>query len=243
MRLIFIRHAEPNYEEDCLTPKGRREAELLSKRVSAWKNIRDIYVSPMGRAQETASYSLKALKRKAVTCDWLKEFMYRVIDPMTGKERLAWDLMPDYFTNVPEFYDKDHWMDTELYRSNPEFYPAYLHVCDSLDQIIRRYGYTRDHNEYLCDRSVTEDDDNQNTLFFCHFGVTSVMLSHLIGVSPIILLHQFISMPTGVTVVYTEKRDDEHAMFRIQLYGDTRHLTDAGELVSEAGAFSDVFQG
>ena len=32
MKIIFIRHGEPNYEIDSLTEKGWREAELLSKR-------------------------------------------------------------------------------------------------------------------------------------------------------------------------------------------------------------------
>ena len=37
MHLIFIRHADPDYKIDSLTEKGFREAELLGKRVSAWK--------------------------------------------------------------------------------------------------------------------------------------------------------------------------------------------------------------
>lgn len=36
MRLILIRHAEPDYVRDSLTEKGWREAELLSERVSEW---------------------------------------------------------------------------------------------------------------------------------------------------------------------------------------------------------------
>ena len=36
MRLIFIRHAEPDYSIDSLTEKGWREAKLLAERVSRW---------------------------------------------------------------------------------------------------------------------------------------------------------------------------------------------------------------
>lgn len=39
MRIIFIRHGDPNYENDCLTEKGEREAKLLAKRVAKWENI------------------------------------------------------------------------------------------------------------------------------------------------------------------------------------------------------------
>ena len=36
MRLIFIRHGEPDYEHDSLTEKGWREAKLLAARTKDW---------------------------------------------------------------------------------------------------------------------------------------------------------------------------------------------------------------
>jgi probable phosphoglycerate mutase len=64
MELIIVRHAEPNYEIDSLTEKGWKEAKLLSHRTTKW-DIRDIYCSPLGRAKDTASFTLKALGRDA----------------------------------------------------------------------------------------------------------------------------------------------------------------------------------
>ena len=54
MRIIFVRHGEPDYTTDTLNEKGKREAELLANRAKDW-NIKDIYVSPFGRAQQTAA--------------------------------------------------------------------------------------------------------------------------------------------------------------------------------------------
>ena len=51
MRLIFIRHAEPDYKNNTLTAKGFREAAILAKRTAAWSNVRGIFVSPLARAQ------------------------------------------------------------------------------------------------------------------------------------------------------------------------------------------------
>ena len=60
MKLIIIRHAEPDYEIDGLTKKGQREAELLAKRLSEIKP--DVfYCSTMGRAKCTIEPTLKAL--------------------------------------------------------------------------------------------------------------------------------------------------------------------------------------
>ena len=49
MRLIFIRHGDPDYVHDTLTEKGKREAELLAQRVKNW-DVSKFYVSPLGRA-------------------------------------------------------------------------------------------------------------------------------------------------------------------------------------------------
>lgn len=53
MRLLFIRHGEPDYEKDSLTPKGFREAEYLAEYLAGEK-IDYCYVSPLGRAKDTA---------------------------------------------------------------------------------------------------------------------------------------------------------------------------------------------
>ena len=63
MQIIFIRHADPDYANDSLTEKGKREAALLAKRVASWKDITQFYVSPLGRAQMTAAPSLQAAGR------------------------------------------------------------------------------------------------------------------------------------------------------------------------------------
>lgn len=53
MKLIFIRHAEPDYSIDSLTEKGFYEAQLLAKRTAGWK-VTDFYCSPLGRAIRTS---------------------------------------------------------------------------------------------------------------------------------------------------------------------------------------------
>ena len=80
MKLLIVRHADPDYSIDSLTPTGWREAELLSDRLV--RTPADFYyVSPLGRAQDTASLTLKKLNRTAETCEWLQEFSPRIIKP------------------------------------------------------------------------------------------------------------------------------------------------------------------
>ena len=82
MRLIIVRHGDPNYEIDSLTEKGWREAEFLSVRMEKQlqKEHTYIYTSPLGRAKDTASLTLKKLGMTATEFKWLREFEAPAID-------------------------------------------------------------------------------------------------------------------------------------------------------------------
>ena len=54
MRLLIVRHGDPDYSIDSLTEKGWKEAEYLSERLSKL-DVKDFYVSPLGRAKDTAT--------------------------------------------------------------------------------------------------------------------------------------------------------------------------------------------
>ena len=58
MRILLIRHGDPDYDNDTLTEKGRREAALLAE-AAPHMNLGTCFVSPLGRAQDTAAYSLE----------------------------------------------------------------------------------------------------------------------------------------------------------------------------------------
>ena len=90
MRLILIRHGDPDYEHDTLTQKGRREAALLAERTKKWK-VNDVYTSPLGRARATAQPSLQNWGKEAVVLDWAQEFFYLVPD---GKGGATFDRSP-----------------------------------------------------------------------------------------------------------------------------------------------------
>lgn len=237
MRIIFIRHGDPDYENDTLTEKGWREAALLAKRVSGW-DVTEFYCSPLGRAQDTASCSLKATGRTAITLPWMQEFAYQVTDPTTGLYKVPWDFMPQYWTTVSDFYDKDHWMDAPLYSENHELKPAALEAFSGFDKLLSTYGYERTGNYYR----VTEHSDD-TIVVFCHLGAELLIVGHLCGIAPSVLWHSVFLAPTSVTVLNSEERLGDTAYFRIQMLGDTRHLHDGGEPVSMAGAFAEPFQG
>lgn len=235
MNLIFIRHGDPDYEHDTLTEKGWREAALLANRTSTW-DIKEIYCSPLGRAQDTASLTLKKLNRTAITKDWLKEFDVPVKDPITQKNRLPWDFMPEYWTKEPLFYDSEHWYEAPVMKTG-NIKQEYSKVCNGLDEILQKHGYTRNGRLYDVEKANTD-----TIVFFCHLGVTCTMLSHLLGVAAPLLWHGFYLAPTSVTMLTTEERELGKAFFRCKFLGDTTHLHDGNEPASKKGFFQETYK-
>ena len=74
MRILFIRHGDPDYANDTLTEKGHREAALLAERAESL-NMGECFVSPLGRARHTADYCLKKTGKDARILSWLEEFL------------------------------------------------------------------------------------------------------------------------------------------------------------------------
>ena len=74
MRIYFIRHGDPNYKDNCLTPLGHQQAEALAERwaVSAEKVDR-IYSSKFGRAVETAEPTAAKLGLPVEILDFMHE--------------------------------------------------------------------------------------------------------------------------------------------------------------------------
>lgn len=250
MRLLFIRHGDPDYIHDTLTEKGHREAELLSRQAPGM-NMGSCYVSPLGRAQATAEYSMKKLGYEAETEEWLKEFPASVdlnrypglltAYPTAGMKdgvylpRIPWDVMPSYLAQHRECMDPEQWRDCDICRCS-DTVQVYDHVTEEFDKLLAEHGYRRDGVLYHVDRESTE-----TLTFFCHFAITCVFLSHLWNLSPFTLWHSLALAPTSVTEVVTEERQEGIAIFRGLRLGDVSHLAMASEPVSFAARFCEVY--
>lgn len=233
MKLLLIRHGDPDYTIDSLTEKGHIEAKLLAERIAPME-IKKYYMSPLGRAQKTAEYTLNKAERTAEVLDWAREFDV-LIDDGSGGKRIAWDMLPENWTKIPEYYDKDKWFDVQIMK-DAEMRVGIEKVHNGLDTLLEHHGYKREGNFY---RAVSPNEDT--VALFCHFGVTCVMLSHLLGVSPMVLWHGTMAAPTSVTTLVTEERREGIAAFRMTAFGDISHLYKFNEPTAFAGRFCEMF--
>lgn len=239
MKLVFIRHGDPDYVNDSLTAKGRREAELLSKRVLGLSGDY-YYLSPLGRAQETANICLDKFENrdelKVATCPWLREFSPVICRPdRPDRPGICWDWMPEDWTACDCFYDYEHWTEHPLFegakvREETEY------ICEEFEKLLNRHGYYSEGRYFRAERP------NADTLvFFCHFGITMVLLGYLFKLSPMVLWHSSLATTTSLTTVVTEERRPGKAAFRMISFGDSSHLVEGGEPVSFSGRFCEMY--
>ena len=232
MRLIFIRHGDPDYVHDTLTEK--REAELLAQRVKNW-DVSKFYVSPLGRAQLTAEYSLKLRGDTADTLPWLREFN-GIIPTSDGGHRIPWDMYPTEWADKEIYYDRNNWFKSDYMQTgNVEEQLKWVH--EGIDKLLADHGYIHENGMFRI-----EKHSDETLVFFCHFGVSIVIIGHILGISTMNMWHGFNMQPTSVTVLGCEEREGDYGFFRCHVMGCTKHLAGGNEPISNAGYFTDVFQ-
>ena len=235
MKLLLIRHGDPDYENDALTETGKREAALLAERIAPME-IAEYYVSTMGRARQTARPTLERAGRTALACDWLREFSVAVRRPdCQGLTSISWDWLPQDWAKSPILLDRERWFEHPVF-AEADMKAGYDAVIGPFEAILAEHGYVRDG---LCYRA--ERPNSETLAFFCHFGVSCVLMSRLMNVSPMVLWHGMAMAPASVTTIYTEERRPGIASFRAAAIGDISHLYAHGQAPSFSARFCEVY--
>ena len=172
MRLIFVRHGEPDYEHDCLTETGKKQAEACAHRLMR-EGIEAIYTSPMGRARQTAEYTAATLGLPITTLDFMHEISWGGPGiPLSGHPGTLGDWMID--EDDFDFYHAP-WREHPYFRDNVAL--RYLDkIGADFDAFLQTKGYRHAGTRFLC-----ETDQQQTIALFSHGGSGACVLSHLLG--------------------------------------------------------------
>ena len=235
MRLIIIRHGDPDYENDTVTEKGAREVALLAERMEK-EPVDAIYVSPLGRARDTARPTELALGIEAEVCDWLREFSYATVDLPYKKGAICWDLMPSFANTCEGLYSPTEWRELPFIKES-DLLACYDKVTEELDSLLSRHGYQRDGYFYR-----VKESNHKTLVLVCHYGVSAVLLARLLNCSPYTVWQNCVTLPTSVTVLTTEEREEGYASFRMSKMGDTSHLYRGSEPDSFAARFCECYK-
>ncbi len=182
MLLYYVRHGDPIYDPDSLTPLGARQAEAVAKRLARY-GLDEIYVSSSQRAKDTAKPTCEILKKEPTELDWANEgHAWRDFSvEREGGGRYWCFQLPSYqrLFNSEEIRKLgDNWYDYPGFRET-NFKNGMLRIRDAADEFFEQQGYKHDRNEHIY---ISEKPNDKRIAIFAHQGFGVLFLSSILDV-------------------------------------------------------------
>ena len=202
MLLYLIRHAEPIYNPDTLTEKGKMQAQALAKRLAV-HGLTAVYSSPSGRAMETAKATCNMLGLGLNIEEWTREVddRFSLIMP-NGKKEFAFNVTNIEFLKNGGAAMGENWHRAQIF-DTIDAKEEYDKICEHSDEFLARCGYERQDGVYRITAA-----NNDRIAVFCHGGLISLWLSHLLSVPPHLFMAGFGISHTGVTILDFANNED-----------------------------------
>ncbi len=206
MLFFYIRHGDPTYNPDELTPLGHRQAEAVAKRLSLY-GINKIYSSTSNRAYETALPTAEILKKDIEKLDFCNEIHawndFTVVRE-TGRRWAFQDSQTrKLFLSKEVLSLKDKWYEFEGFADN-DFKNGVERVAKESDEFFKNLGY--EHIEGTGAYKVLKEN-NDRVALFAHQGFGLAFLSHILDIPyPVFSVH-FDTTHSGMTVIEFKNED------------------------------------
>lgn len=206
MILYYIRHGDPIYHPNQLTPLGERQAEAVAKRIAA-HGIDRIYSSPSNRARQTAEPLCQITKMSPEILEWSDEDrLFLEMAQLDTDGRKQWPFRHSKYRNLlnsREVRDLGR-----LWYTHPEFADigvgtAIERIQKETDSFLELLGYK--HNlENNCYQQLRENNDR--VAFFAHEGIGVAILSCILDIPYPMMSTRYDMTHTGVTVIQFEEK-------------------------------------
>ena len=167
MLLFFLRHGDPIYHPDSLTPRGHLQAAALAKRLARY-GLDELYASPMVRARQTAEPTAVLLNQPVEILDWTSEDLIWddfSIDDRDGKRRMI-----QYSSRRTELRRASvtargaRWHEDELF-ADVNARDGFARVQRESDAFLAAHGYDHDAEN---GRYVVRAANDKRVAVFCH---------------------------------------------------------------------------
>ncbi|MBP5607416.1 MAG: histidine phosphatase family protein, partial [Lachnospiraceae bacterium] len=176
MRLILVRHGEPDYEKDCLTVKGKRQAVIVAQRLLK-EGIEEIYSSPLGRARQTAQPFADASGIGEIRIlDFMREIRYGREDALY-KSGNPWTVAFDLIKEGCDLQDPK-WRSYPGYTDNTAVEDIDK-VRKGTDEWLLSLGFKR---EGLYYRYTGKEERERTIALFGHGGSSTALMSQVLNI-------------------------------------------------------------
>ena len=219
MLLYVIRHGEPDYATDSLTENGKKQADALADRLCV-HGLDKIYSSPLGRAMQTAQPTCDRLNLQYEIEEWMSEGNvwkdFSVVDEDGDRE---WAFACQNTKMLDDRYSMGEWYKNPVFSKCNSPLENYKRITDSSDEFIGRLGYKRKGNIY----EVVSPNDKKIAAF-CHHGLSTVWLSHMLSIPPNIFWSSFDIAHSSVTILEFRNNPDNLTAPQCMCLSDVSHV-------------------
>ena len=206
MILYYIRHGDPIYSPDSLTPLGHRQAEAVAKRLAVY-GLDTIYASTSNRAKLTAQPTCELLKKEAELVDFANErYTWEQLTVKTESGRMWLFCHPETIKLLHSAEVRalgDRWYDHPALKEH-DFETGITRVYDETDAFFASLGY--EHIRYTGQYRVRQSND-QRIALFAHQGFGLAFLSCLLDIPFPQFCRHFDMCHSGMTVIEFEEKD------------------------------------
>ncbi len=220
MELVLVRHAQPEWNrgraaqvDPRLTELGQAQAEQLA-RCMAGERFDEVLVSTARRARRTAAPVIGAVDTDTVT---ERAWMHEIHMPASWQGSPAEEVGRAMATARDR--SREEWW--EGMPGGESFHDFHARVTLGLTNELAEHGVVRD-EELLWD--VPAPAVERRLLLVAHAGTNSVILGHLLGLSPEPWeWERFASAHASITVLRTARIASRH-IFSLDRFSDVAHL-------------------
>jgi len=226
MLLYVVRHGEPDYAQDILTPTGVRQAEALGRRLSQL-HFDKLFTSPVRRARQTAEPTAKLLNMDVGVEEFASESLAWQDFHRTNRdpeEPSSWVFeVANYKYHTPENRRRgDDWMDCDCLNDGGEGYEpvkGMARIRENSDRFLADLGYERDGGLYR----ITRPNDDRIALF-CHDGFGTLFLSYVLDIPQHLWWSSFRQSFTGLTILKFKNYPSGRTCPKVLCFNDLSHL-------------------
>lgn len=206
MLFFYVRHGDPIYNPDSLTPLGRRQAEAVAKRFALY-GVDKIFSSTSNRAIETATPTCEILKKEMTLVDFANEG--HAWNELTFENESDKKWLFQHETARPLFTSAEVRESGFKWYEHPEFKEynykkGMSRITSETDKFFADLGY--EHIPFTGKYKVTKPNDERVALF-AHQGFGLAFLSAVLNIPYPVICSHFDMTHTGITVINFAEQD------------------------------------
>lgn len=226
MLIYYIRHGDPIYNPDSLTPLGLRQAEAVGKRL-ALHGIDEIYSSPSIRAMQTATPLSEIINKPITTLDWCNEHLAWeefTVNKDGGKNWMFRDANTrEKFTEKSILELRNDWYKDPFF--DEKVGKGVNRVNTELDKFLASQGYIHDR-----ERGVyrVEKHNEKRIAIFAHQGFSMIFFSSLLDIPYPIFSTRFNISHSCVSVINFSSSNRTEIFPELLQHSNDSHLYKEG---------------